>query len=130
MKFGTFVGAVAAALIAVSASAAPTPVRVSEVRLQRAYFACIGVAANWPSGQLSTHAKDWPSGFRGCAVVMREIDRRGQQADRVAWEKWYARHAKDRALIELVAWEIDPYPIDWKKFKHDSALEARKAACK
>lgn len=96
--------------------------------LDRAWDVCIGVAANDPKGRISTHAAAWPRGFKGCAVVVRDMDARDALDARQAWEKWAARHAAGRALVQAIAQTQRRRGIDWRKFKRQCAAAARKAA--
>ena len=93
----------AALLLCALAPAAGAAAQPSYAELQKAFDACISVAANNARGELGTKASAWPRGFRGCATVMREVEAREAEDAKRAWARWVAKHAADQALIRKVA---------------------------
>ncbi|MDA8364053.1 MAG: hypothetical protein M0Z84_09615 [Gammaproteobacteria bacterium] len=89
--------------LAPAVAAASTPPRAE---LQKAWDACTAVAANSGHGRLSTDATDWPRGFKGCAVVVSDMDAREAAEAKHAWAQWVAKHAADQELIRKVAGEM------------------------
>ncbi len=109
---------------AVAAASAPP-----RAELQKTWNACTAVAANSGHGRLSTDATDWPRGFKGCAVVVSDMDAREAAEAKHAWAQWVTKHAADQALIRKVAGQTQlTQDINWRQFKRQCATAAKRAA--
>ncbi len=118
------VAALTLVLPAVAFSAPP-----STATLNRVFWnACIDVEANYGKGGISTNAADWPKGFRGCAIILRELNARDRAAARKAWARWVDEHAAEQALIAVTAGSITAARINWSKFNAAAKAAAQKAA--